>query len=161
MAESSMQTWTISNLAHVPHFADSVADRGWNAWWTESEFSLRKYRAGLEPMLRGENIPLAFVAHRGQTYLGSVLLIENDLAQRANLSPWIAALWVDVEHRGQGIAESLMASVRTAAASLGIDKIYLCAEARISPYYLTRGWRQFEMDVDELAVFEMQTSSPR
>jgi predicted N-acetyltransferase YhbS len=158
MAESSMQTWTISNLAHVPHFADSVADRGWNAWWTESEFSLRKYRAGLEPMLRGENIPLAFVAHRGQTYLGSVLLIENDLEQRPNLSPWIAALWVDVEHRGQGIAESLMASARTAAASLGIDKIYLCAEVQVARYYLARGWQLIETDVGGLNVFEIATA---
>lgn len=83
---------------------------------------------------------------------------------RAHLNPMIESHTIPigfVAHRGQGKAESLMASARTAAASLGIDKIYLCAEARISPYYLARGWRQFEMDVDELTVFEMQTSSPR
>jgi hypothetical protein len=74
-----MQTWALSNLTQVPHFADTVADRGWRAWWTNSGKGLATYRLGLEPMLQGDAIPMAFVAHRGDTYLGSVLLIENDL----------------------------------------------------------------------------------
>jgi GNAT superfamily N-acetyltransferase len=155
-----MQTWTISNLAHVRHFADTVADRGWHAWWTNSGVALATYRLGLEPMLQGQTIPMAFVAHRGETYLGSVLLIRNDLEQRPNLSPWIAALWVDEEHRGQGIGADLIAAARKGSAVLGIDKLYLCAESLISPYYLARGWQQIEMDVDGLTVFEMRTSSP-
>jgi GNAT superfamily N-acetyltransferase len=153
-----MQTWTISNLAHVWHFADTVADRGWHAWWTDSGVALASYRAGLEPMLQGDAIPMGFVAHRGEAYLGSVLLIENDMAQRPNLSPWIAALWVEIEHRGQGIGAGLMAAARQASTGLGIDKVYLCAEARLSPYYLARGWLQIEMDVGGLTVFEMQTA---
>jgi GNAT superfamily N-acetyltransferase len=153
-----MPTWTISNLAHVRHFADIVADRGWHAWWQNDGISLADYRVGLEPMLKGEAIPMGFVAHRGKTYLGSVLLIESDLEARPQLSPWIAALWVDVEHRGQGVGADLMAAARTASVRLGIDKAYLCAETRISPYYFARGWRQIEMDVDGLNVFEITTA---
>lgn len=152
-----METWTISNLAHVRQFADTIAERGWHAWWTDSGMTLATYRAGLEPMLRGDAIPMAFVAHRGDTYLGSVLLIENDLEQRPNLSPWIAALWVDVEHRGQCIAESLMATARTAASALGVTHVYLCAEAKVTPFYLRLGWTQIETDVGGLNLFEKST----
>jgi GNAT superfamily N-acetyltransferase len=153
-----MLTWTLSNLAQLPHFADTVADRGWHAWWTNSAKGLATYRAGLELMLRGDVIPMAFVAHRSETYLGSVLLIENDLEQRPNLSPWIAALWVDVEHRGQGIAQSLISTARISAAKLGFSKVFLCAEENVTPYYLRRGWIQIETDVGGLNVFEMPTS---
>jgi GNAT superfamily N-acetyltransferase len=152
-----MQTWTISNLAHVQHFADTVADRGWQAWWTESGMALATYRMGLEPMLRSNVIPMGFVAHRRETYLGSALLVENDLERRRDLSPWIAALWVDEQYRGQGIAESLMASARMAAAKLGFSKVYLCAETKVAPYYLRQGWKQIETDVDGLNVFDLST----
>jgi GNAT superfamily N-acetyltransferase len=152
-----MQTWTISNLAHVRHFADTVADRGWHAWWTDSGTALATYRLGLEPMLRGDAMPMGFVAHRGETYLGSVLLIENDLEQRPNISPWIAALWVDVEHRGHGIAQNLIIYAQFAATKLGFSKIYLCAEEKVTPYYLRRGWKQIGTDVAGLNVFEIAT----
>jgi GNAT superfamily N-acetyltransferase len=153
-----MPTWTISNLAHVRQFADTVAERGWHAWWQNSGSSLQDYRAGLEPMLRGDALPRALVAHCGDTYLGSALLIENDLEARPNLSPWIAALWVDIEHRGQGIAANLMAAAKTAAAELGNDKVYLCAKAQITPFYLRQGWKQIETDVGGLNVFENATA---
>jgi GNAT superfamily N-acetyltransferase len=152
-----MQTWTISNLAHVQHFADIVADRGWRAWWTESGVALATYRTSLEPMLQGQTIPMAFVAHRDETYMGSVLLIESDLEARPRLSPWIAALWVDEQYRGQGIAQSLIASAQTTAAMLGLSKVFLCAEAKVTPYYLRRGWKQIETNVGGLNVFEMPT----
>jgi N-acetylglutamate synthase-like GNAT family acetyltransferase len=64
---------------------------------------------------------------------------------------------VDVEHRGQGVAESLMVSARTAAAKLGVSKVYLCAEEKVSPYYLRRGWIQIETDLGGLNVFEFLT----
>jgi GNAT superfamily N-acetyltransferase len=149
-----METWTISNLAHVRQFADTVAERGWHAWWTDSGMTLATYRAELEPMLLGDAIPMGFVAHRGETYLGSVLLIENDLEARPQLSPWIAALWVDEQYRGQGVAQSLIGSAQTAAAKLGFSRIFLCAEAKVTPYYLRQGWEQIETNAGGLNVFE-------
>jgi GNAT superfamily N-acetyltransferase len=153
-----MRTWTISNLAHVPQFADTIADRGWHAWWTTSGVPLTDYRAHLNPMLEGSVLPLAFVAHRQETYLGSALLIENDLSERPNLSPWIAALWVDPDYRGQGIAAELMSAARVKATTMGVEKVYLCAEPKVTNYYLANGWTQIETEVGGLNVFEMFTS---
>jgi GNAT superfamily N-acetyltransferase len=152
-----MQSPIVSNLRHVPQFVDAVADRGWRAWWTESGVALATYRTSLEPMLRGDVLPMAFVAHRDESYMGSVLLIESDLEARPQLSPWIAALWVDEQYRGQGIAQSLMTTAQTAAAKLGFSGIFLCAEAKVTPYYLRQGWKQIETNVGGLNVFEMPT----
>lgn len=151
-----MKAWTITNLRSVPQFADTIADRGWNAWWTTSGVSLSQYRAYLDLMLESQSIPLAFVAHSGKTYLGSTLLIASDLDVRQNLSPWIAALWVDPDHRRQGIASELMAAARASVAELGYKVVYLSAEEKVTPYYLARGWRQIEKDVGGLHVFEME-----
>jgi hypothetical protein len=77
----------ISPLSTHPHFADTIAHRGWHAWWTESGVPLADYRVHLEPMIRGYGVPLALVAHEGGVYLGSVLVIEDDLEARPQYAP--------------------------------------------------------------------------
>jgi GNAT superfamily N-acetyltransferase len=147
----------ISNLADVPHFADVVAERGWSAWWRESGRTVSDYRAGLAPMLANTGIPFCLVDHIGNAYRGSCLVIENDLDERPELTPWIAALWVDSAHRRQGIAEALMIAAFTRIKALDLPKAYLCALPKVSPYYVARGWMQIESDVDGLNIFEMKT----
>ena len=70
----------ISNLRKVPLFAKTIADRGWHEWWTDTELPLAEYQSGVDQMAEGDGIPLALVAHIGDQYVGSVLLIGNDLA---------------------------------------------------------------------------------
>ncbi len=145
----------ISPLHRHPHFADTIAHRGWHAWWTDSGVPLVDYRKHLDPMMAQTGIPLALVAHAGETYLGSALLIESDLDARPQYAPWIAALWVDEAHRRKGIAAALMQRARTEAKRLGHDICYLCAQPKVTPYYLARGFTQIETDVAGLNVFSI------
>jgi GNAT superfamily N-acetyltransferase len=151
--KGSIITMEISNLNNHPRFADTVADRGWHAWWTESGVPLAQYRAHLDPMIKEEGIPFGLIAHEGDVYLGSVLVIENDLDARPQYTPWIAALWVEPERRRQGIAAKLIATARTEASRYGQLSCYLCATPDKSPYYLAQGFKQIEDDVSELSVF--------
>ncbi len=151
----------ISNLLQYPAFADTIADRGWNAWWTESGVSIEDYRAHLDPMLEAEGIPSAFVAHEKDRYIGSVLIIENDLDERPDYAPWIAALWVEPEFRRQGIAAQLIARSREHIATLGHDTCYLCATADKRPYYLKQGFTLIEEDVAGLDVFTIPSQLNR
>lgn len=146
---------TIHDLRELPDFVDRVAERGWSAWWTDSGVSLAEYRAQFEPMLSGDGLPLALVAHDGDRYAGSVLLIEDDLSARPQYAPWIAALWVEPEDRRQGLAARLIAAARAEAARLGDEVCYLCAEARLRDFYLKNGFRVIERDVEGLDVFSI------
>lgn len=147
----------ISNLRQQPSFADTIAHRGWNAWWTQSGVPLEDYRAHLDMML-GENvIPFALVAHEGDTYVGSVLVIDNDLDARPQYAPWIAALWVDPDYRKQGVAAVLIKQARQHIGSFGHGTCYLCATADKRPYYLKQDFTLLEEDVTGLDVFSIAT----
>jgi GNAT superfamily N-acetyltransferase len=150
--------YVVSNLRQRPQFADTIADRGWNAWWVESGAPLPDYRAHLDPMVQGAGIPSGFVAHTGTRYLGSSLLIECDHDLRPNLTPWIAALWVEPEARRSGIARDLITAARIEAKKLGHERCYLCASPDNSPYYLNRGFEQIEADVGGLNIFSIASA---
>lgn len=145
----------ISNLKDRPAWADIIADRGWHAWWSKTKVSLADYRAHLDPMIDGNGVPLALVAHENGAYLGSVLVIENDLDDRPQYAPWIAALWVEPDARRQGIAAKLIQAARVQAADNGHEVCYLCATPENSPYYLARGFQQIESDVSGVNVFSI------
>ena len=142
----------ISNLKEVPHFANTVADRGWHAWWTESGVSLEQYRSPLDAMIEGDGIPLCLVAHEEDIYLGSVLVIDDDLEARPDYAPWIAALWVEAQARHKGIASRLLEAARAEAVRLGTDACYLCATADKTDFYRARGFELIETDVSGLNV---------
>ncbi|WP_288430700.1 GNAT family N-acetyltransferase [uncultured Agrobacterium sp.] len=146
----------ISNLRHQPSFAEAISNRVWHAWWTESGISPQDFRAGFNPMLGEDVVPFALVAHEGETYCGSVLVIENDLDERPQLAPWIAALWVDPEYRKQGVAAELISRARQHAAALGYAVCYLCATTEKRPYYLKQGFTLLEENVTGLDVFSIE-----
>ncbi|MFK0383442.1 GNAT family N-acetyltransferase [Agrobacterium sp. NPDC090273] len=143
----------ISNLRDHPHFVDTVAHRGWNAWWTDSGLPVEHYRAHLEPMLASDGIPFALVAHDNGDYAGSVLVIENDHDDRPQYAPWIAALWVEPQFRRQGIAARLLLESRLEAEKRGHASCYLCATSDKAPYYLKQGFSLIEPNVSDLDIF--------
>ena len=145
----------ISELRDVPNFVETIADRAWHAWWSDTDVQLSEYRAMIEPLVKSDGIPTAMVAHIGEHYAGSVLLIDNDLDARPQYAPWIAALWVNPDFRRKGYAAKLIYAAREKAANLGYDKCYLCATAENSPYYITRGFRLLETNVDDQNVFSI------
>ena len=150
----------ISSLRQRPDFADTVADRGWHAWWTESGVPLADYRAHLDPMLAGGGIPFGLVAHDGPAYAGSVLVIESDLDARPRLAPWIAALWVEPERRRQGVAARLIRAAREEAGRLGRPFCHLCATPDRTPFYLAQGFERIEAGVEGLDLFRIPSAAP-
>ena len=56
-------------------------------------------------------LPMTFIAAEGETLLGTVGLWRCDLISRQDLYPWMAALYVAPEARGQGLAGKLQQHV--------------------------------------------------
>jgi GNAT superfamily N-acetyltransferase len=75
--------------------------------------------------------------------LGSASLIENDMATRPELFPWLASVFVAPEHRRRGIGAALVERVMTEARSLRTPRLYLYT-AGAGALYLRLGWSVME-----------------
>ena len=71
------------------------------------------------------------------------------MEERPNYSPWVAAVWVDPQHRGKGIGAAIVRQAAEQALKRGFETIYLCALPEKSGFYEQLGWRLLERDVGE------------
>lgn len=150
------KTYSISDLRDRPEFASDVADRIWNAWWRKDGHELAFIRGLVDENFTSTGLPMALVAHDGDTFLGTAHLIDNDLESRPQFSPWVAALWVDEAARGAGLGTALALATANAAFTAGHDTVYLCAKPSLRAYYEAMGWQRIEDDVEGLDVFAMK-----
>jgi N-acetylglutamate synthase-like GNAT family acetyltransferase len=147
--------FTISDLRQRPEFFDDVADRIWRAWWKADGHPLGYISGRLRENLDAEPIPFALVAHDGDTFLGTASVIAADLAERPQLTPWVAAVWVDDNARRRGIGAALVDRAARDCFALGITRAYLCARPQRSGFYEGLGWTAIERDVGprQMTVF--------
>lgn len=153
-AEGDMR---ISNLRDVPGFASTVADRLWNAWWKDEGVALSALEERLAESLGATPIPFTLVAHDGETFLGTVSLIESDMEERPQYTPWLAALWVDDAFRKTGIGSALIDAATRNASGLRVPVLYLCTEEGNAAFYQRRGWQVVENGVNGLTIFSRRS----
>jgi predicted N-acetyltransferase YhbS len=150
-------SFEIANLNDVSELKFTIADRIWNAWWRPHGKAFQIVMDFMNDLPQAPSIPFALVAHAQGTYLGSVLVVASDLDDRPELSPWVAALWVDPEHRSKGIGAALVKAAASEIFKLGHEAAFLCATSEKRPMYLRQGWGLLEQGVgtSNLDVFEL------
>src|SRR6266852_104498 len=137
----------IADLRHCPEFFDAVADRIWQAWWKPHGHPLAYIRDRLRENMEPGPIPLALVAHEDGHFLGTASVIASDLAERPQLTPWVAAVWVEPKARRRGVGAALVDRATRACFALGVRRAYLCARPLRSGYYERLGWTPIERGV--------------
>jgi GNAT superfamily N-acetyltransferase len=147
--------FTISDLRQRPEFFGVVADRIWRASWKEIGYPLDYISCRLRENLNPEPLPIALVAHDGAKFLGTASVIASDLKERPQLTPWVAALWVEPHARARGVGGALVERAVRDCFALGIPRAYLCARPALTRFYERLGWIAVERDVGEhrLTVF--------
>jgi GNAT superfamily N-acetyltransferase len=75
------------------------------------------------------------------------LVIDNDEPAKPDLAPWLPALWVDEDVRGQGIASALLEEAARRCAAQGVPRLYLNSRPALQDFYTARGWRILERGV--------------
>src|SRR5229473_3186888 len=138
---------TISDLRQRPQFFDAVAHRIWQAWWEADGYPLDHISGRLRENMKATPIPFALVAHAGEAFLGTASVIASDLAERPQLTPWVAAVWVEPKARRRGVGAALVDRAAQACFALGIDRAYLCARPERADFYQRLGWTRIERDV--------------
>jgi GNAT superfamily N-acetyltransferase len=88
-------------------------------------------------------------------FLGTASVIASDLDERPELTPWVAAVWVEETARGHGVGAALVEQATQASFALGFARTYLCARAPMTPFYEGLGWTLIERGVGphQLGVF--------
>jgi predicted N-acetyltransferase YhbS len=134
----------IQNLRAAPQFRAQVADRIWRAWWEPHGASVEDVQHALGEVLESPGFPFTLVATEYGQFIGTVTAIVSDMAERPELSPWIAALWVEPDWRGQGVARALLDHAAHLLAGFGHATAYLCARPSLRPFYSGLDWRLIE-----------------
>jgi GNAT superfamily N-acetyltransferase len=155
MNPASSLPFTISDLRQRPEFFDTVADRIWRASWKNIGYPLEYISGLLCENMNAEPLPIALVAHDGAEFLGTSSVIASDLEQRPQLTPWVAAVWVEPHARLRGVGSALVERATRDCFALGIARAHLCARPALTGFYERLGWIPIERDIGEhgLTVF--------
>jgi len=100
-------------------------------------------RTRMRTHLAKRQIPTTFVALEGDTLLGSACLLADDMHQHRDLTPWLASVFVALEHRGGGVGSALVRRVVEEARTLGVETLYLYTPDR-ERFYAHTGWSVLE-----------------
>jgi RimJ/RimL family protein N-acetyltransferase len=128
--------YRILSLRGHPDFLDEAAEYFSTKWGIPRityEDSLQHSFSTASPL------PRWYLLRKGDRTVGCFGLIANDFISRQDLWPWLCALYVDPEDRGQGLGARLLAFGRSEAARLGFQMLYLGTD--LTDYYEKLDWR--------------------
>jgi predicted N-acetyltransferase YhbS len=145
-------TFDIVNLRDAPQFFPQVADRIWRAWWEPGGTTLAELEGKLSEVAAATDFPFTLVATADDGFVGTVTAIASDLDERPDLTPWIAALWVEPDFRRTGVARKLVESATQAMFDQDHPQVYLYANAPMRAFYLGLGWTLLEESFGQYAV---------
>jgi N-acetylglutamate synthase-like GNAT family acetyltransferase len=142
-------SFTITDLRQRPEFFDQVADRIWQAWWKADGHPSDYISGRLRENMNATPIPFALAAHDGEAFLGTASVIASDLVERPQLTPWVAAVWVEPQARRRGVGAALVNRATQDCFALGVGRVYLCARPQRSGFYERLSWTVIERDVGQ------------
>ncbi len=93
--------------------------------------------------LNRDRIPLTLFAFLDGQPAGTASIYIHDLDSRPDLSPWLAAVYVALPFRKQGIGSALVKAVENAAERLQIGRLYLFTPDQ-EHFYTRLGWSVLE-----------------
>ena len=137
---------TLDYLANHPESIPQLADWSYAEWrhlYDQRKMTLPDVVAGLHRRANIVALPLTIVAISDGAVVGTGALLKEDLPTRAQLTPWLAAMFVVPEHRGQGIASAIIARLVDEAQRLALQRLYLWTSSA-APLYARLGWSELE-----------------
>jgi len=133
----------IYNLKQKPEYLNKLAawhQREWSYLNPGQTLSDRLIK--MQAYLNEAFIPTTFVAENNNL-LGSAAIIECDMDDRKEISPWLASVYVSPEFRRQGIGKELVKHVMQQAKKHGFNSLYLYTPDQES-FYQSLGWLVLE-----------------
>lgn len=143
-----MNNITIHHLPERPEYITTVANWIYNAFIDPERMTLQEVIDHCSNRYT-DQLPIALIAlDENNECQGTISLFDNDLGTREDLTPWLAALYVNEEYRGKSLAKFLIQEIIKKAKDFNYSQIYLRTE-EAARYYLKNGWTLLEETVDE------------
>ena len=133
---------SVKLLSERPDWLCIVAGWIYSEWWTHVPNASPDVLAELlQPNLTSDSVPVTIVAAMDGDPVGTVRLLEHDLDTDMwpDLTPWLAALYVEPKSRQLGIGTRLVIDASSIAYSFGYDVLYLLTSGE-EAFYAKRGW---------------------
>ncbi|CAI9418557.1 hypothetical protein ANOBCDAF_04292 [Pleomorphomonas sp. T1.2MG-36] len=135
---------TIVTTRDRPDLAQITGTWRWQAFFEADGVSLEDTLAFEAESARGPGLmPTVLVLLDGQQPIGMVALCLDDLEGRPELNPWLAGLYVDPAHRGQGHGLRLIAELESLAHASRIPRLSLYTAGAVG-LYARAGWEAVE-----------------
>ena len=126
-----------------PDLIGVAAEWIWRAFWKKNGYTLEQIRAlvmSSDAVIGPSQCMLLLV---DGAPVGTAGLIESDLDSRPELTPWLAAMYVQPESRGRGYALELIRAAENAAVAAGYSRVWLYTFVA-ERLYLKAGWQSVE-----------------
>ena len=133
-------------LSEVPDHFWLVAKWIYEEWWETPDNSISVVSNALKEHLASTTVPQTFVALIDGQPVGAISLVENDVSERAELTPWLSSLYVLPAQRGQGIGSRLLEGAFTRAKLQNAEAVYLATPGH-TDFFARLGWQTLERDI--------------
>ncbi|WP_419903653.1 GNAT family N-acetyltransferase [Kiloniella sp.] len=144
-------------LENHPEFIEACAHWNYNAWSKNSGWTLKQTISGYRDLASNNKLEQGFVALSEGKLLGTALLIENDHESYKHYRPWLAALYVDPNHRGQRIARNLVNTVKDFARKRGEARLFLYTKT--PKIYKAMGWNLVEVFMENNTQYSLMDTN--
>lgn len=124
-------------LSQRPDLLEKAIDYFWGCWGNESNRIFYK-DCMTHSMDETNAIPKFYMVLSKEEIIASYALITNDLISRQDLMPWFACLYVNEEHRNQGIAGTLLEHGLLETKRKGYNHLYLSTD--LVGFYEKKEW---------------------
>ena len=146
----------ITHLFNHPHLIDAVAQMIYNEFWVDvmDGMTVDDLVTHLKTATEPQQMPLSLIALVDGQLAGTVNLIENDDKNRAHLRPWLAAMVVRADLRGQGIGTALVKALLADVRLMGIPTVYFGTDG--PGFYERLGAIKHEHVRDDFAIMKFE-----
>jgi GNAT superfamily N-acetyltransferase len=141
---TSRQDWHIVHLIEVPEAVPRLT-RWFVEEWGPYYGPGGPGDAGSDlAACRGRDaLPICLVAlSAGEEVLGTAALKSDSVGSELGVGPWLAAVLVGEDHRGQGVGTALVEAIEAEARRLGFASIYSSTDSAAGMLE-RRGWQAF------------------
>lgn len=129
----------IISIRQKPEYLEQAIAYFQQQWATPD--SMMVYQDALTQAIKSTNpLPQWYLLVEEQKIIGCAGMIPNDFISRCELYPWLCALYIDPQYRGQGLGKQLVAHISEQTKQLGFTELHLCTD--LTGYYEKSGFTE-------------------